>query len=408
MNSKNCINTCDCLIAKGVKIPLPNTLLIGPEVNPDRISGHGVTLYPGTRITGKNTLIMSGSTLGQEAPVILDNCHVGPDTHLKGGFFQDAVFVGKNSFGSGAHVRGGTILEEEASAAHTVGLKQTILFPFVTLGSLINFCDILMAGGTSRKDHSEVGSSYIHFNYTPNQDKATPSMLGNIHEGVMLDQRPIFLGGQGGLVGPRTLAFGTVTAAGTICRRDELRPDRLILGGGMKSASLPKAGQIYRDVHAVFKKNCNYIAALFSLLAWYQQVRFLFATDDLSRALLGGMQDTLKKCIKERIHRLDDFCLGVEASLEQLLQGGDGKKTQLVNDHETLLAQWPQIQKRMEIKTILNSLPDVPGSFLRAVEKEIAINGVDYVRVIKSLDLEMRLLGANWLEKIAKGVVDNG
>jgi UDP-N-acetylglucosamine/UDP-N-acetylgalactosamine diphosphorylase len=52
-------------------------------------------------------------------------------------------------------------------------LKQTILFPFVTLGSLINFCDIFMSGGSDRKNHSEVGSSYIHFNYTPNQDKAT-------------------------------------------------------------------------------------------------------------------------------------------------------------------------------------------------------------------------------------------
>ena len=164
-------------MAKGVQIPLPNTLFIGPEVDIDRISGNGVTLYPGTRITGKNTLIMSRSTLGQEAPATLDNCYVGPDTHLKGGFFQDAVFVGKNAFGSGAHVRGGTILEEEAGAAHTVGLKQTILFPFVTLGSLINFRDLLMAGGTNRKNHSEVGSSYIHFNYTPTRIKPPPPCL---------------------------------------------------------------------------------------------------------------------------------------------------------------------------------------------------------------------------------------
>ncbi len=73
--------------------------------------------------------------------------------------------------GLGAHVREGCLLEEEASGAHCVGLKQTILLPFVTLGSLVNFCDCLMAGGTSREDHSEVGSSYIHFNYTPDGDK---------------------------------------------------------------------------------------------------------------------------------------------------------------------------------------------------------------------------------------------
>jgi bifunctional UDP-N-acetylglucosamine pyrophosphorylase/glucosamine-1-phosphate N-acetyltransferase len=105
-------------------------------------------------------------------------------------------------------VRAGTIFEEQASIAHTVGLKQTILFPFVTLGSLINFCDCFMAGGTSRENHSEVGSSYIHFNYTPNQDKATASLIGDVPHGVMLNQNPIFLGGQGGWWGLAALPTG--------------------------------------------------------------------------------------------------------------------------------------------------------------------------------------------------------
>jgi len=115
--------------------------------------------------------------------------------------------------GSGSHVRDGTILEEQASVAHTVALKQTILFPFVTLGSLINFCDCFMSGGTDRKNHSEVGSSYIHFNFTPNQDKATASLIGDVPNGVMLNKNPIFLGGQGGLIGPCRLTFGTIIAA---------------------------------------------------------------------------------------------------------------------------------------------------------------------------------------------------
>ncbi len=37
-----------------------------------------------------------------------------------------------------------------------MGLKQTILFPFVTLGSLISFCDCLMAGSSHSRDHSGV------------------------------------------------------------------------------------------------------------------------------------------------------------------------------------------------------------------------------------------------------------
>ena len=165
----------------------------------------------------------------------------------------------KSSLGSGSNVREGTILEEESRGAHTVGLKQTILFPYVTLGSLINFCDCLMSGGTSGENHSEVGSSYIHFNYTPNQDKATASLIGDVPRGVMLNQRPIFLGGQGGLVGPCRLEFGTVIAAGSIFRNDELRPERLIFGGMGKSKNIPFMSGKYHNIKRITVNNIIYI-----------------------------------------------------------------------------------------------------------------------------------------------------
>ena len=171
------------LVDKGVEIPNPLTLDIGPEVDIDRISESGVTIYPGCRIYGEKTVISSGSRLGYEGPVTIDNCQLGRDVELRAGFFSRSVFLDKAGMGLGAQVREGCILEEEAGGAHCVGLKQTILFPFVTLGSLINFCDCLMAGGTSRRNHSEVGSSYIHFNFTPDGDKTTPSLIGDVPEG---------------------------------------------------------------------------------------------------------------------------------------------------------------------------------------------------------------------------------
>ena len=184
------------LMAKGVNIPLPQTVWVDDAVDLDRISSNGVFLYPGCRIQGKQTLILDGAKIGAEEPATLVNCFVGPDVVLGGGYYNKAVFLEKSATGTCAHVREGTICEEESSTAHSVALKQTILFPFVILGSLINFCDCLMAGGTDRKNHSEVGSSFIHFNYTPNQDKATPSLLGNVPKGVMLDQDPIFWAGR--------------------------------------------------------------------------------------------------------------------------------------------------------------------------------------------------------------------
>ena len=218
------------LIEKGVKIPNPSSVEIGEGVDINLISSEDVTIHSGCKIFGKRTLIMSGVELGIRSPVTIKNCQLGRNVELRGGYFEESTFLDSVIIGDGAEVREGCLLEEEANGAHTVGLKQTILFPFVTLGSIINFCDILMAGGTSRTNHSEVGSSYIHFNYTPNQDKATASLIGDVAYGVMLNQSPIFLGGQGGIVGPSRIGYNTVIAAGVIYRGDCPQGNKLLMG----------------------------------------------------------------------------------------------------------------------------------------------------------------------------------
>ena len=275
------------LLNKGVVIPDPYNVYIGDEVDTGRISGNGVIIYPGCKIYGSSVLILDKVKIGHEGPVTLENCQVGPEVNLKSGFFKEAVFLKGASLGSGSHVREGTILEEEAGIAHTVGLKQTILFPYVKLGSLINFCDCFMSGGTGSKDHSEVGSSYIHFNYTPGQDKATPSLLGDVPNGVMLKQKPIFLGGQGGLVGPCRLAFGTTVAAGTICRKDELRSGRLIFGGPSKSGNIPYTPGDNRNIKRILTNNIVYISNLTALMHWYSHVRSSVHFSRFSRSPFG-------------------------------------------------------------------------------------------------------------------------
>ena len=101
------------LIDKGIRIPVPESVEIGDDVDLDRISGDNVVVHAGCRIFGKSTLILPDACLGAEAPVTVVDCQVGPNVNLNGGFFQDAVFLGGVSAGSGAHVRRGTILEEE-------------------------------------------------------------------------------------------------------------------------------------------------------------------------------------------------------------------------------------------------------------------------------------------------------
>ena len=259
------------LMDEGVVIPDPQQVFIDDAVDPDRIA-KGVVLWPGSRILGADTLLLSGAQIGSQGPATVENCGFGPGTEIASGYCCGAVLLAGARLGAGAHVRGGTILEEGAGTAHNVGLKQTILFPYVTLGSLINFCDVLMAGGTGPKHHSEVGSSYIHFNFTANQDKATASMLGDVPGGVMLDRDPIFLGGQGGLVGPCRMAFGTVVAAGSVCRKDHMEPGLLVFEGGGRSFTMANRPGGYGNLRRIVTNNLNYIGNLVALDRWYGQV----------------------------------------------------------------------------------------------------------------------------------------
>jgi len=293
------------LLEKGVDIPNPLTLDIGDDVQINRISGQGVRIYPGCRIYGEETVISSGVQIGYEGPATIENCQLGPGVELKQGYFKRSVFLEKASMALGAHVREGCILEEQANGAHCVGLKQTILFPFVTLGSLINFCDCLMAGGTSRKDHSEVGSSYIHFNFTPDGDKTTPSLIGDVPRGVMLNQPPIFLGGQGGIVGPVRMGFGNVVAAGTIMRHDLLGDNKLYIGKSHRGRIVNFKPKSYPRISPILENNILYLANLEALEQWYIHVRKpFFSAQEFGELIHAGLLDKVSLAKAERLKRL--------------------------------------------------------------------------------------------------------
>ncbi len=292
------------LLAKGVSMPRPKTVHIAADVDPDRISGAGVTIHPGCRLSGAKTAISAGVTLGAEGPVTITDVRLGPGSSIAAGYAANSVLLEGASLGSGAHLREGTLLEEQASGAHTVGLKQTILLPYVTLGSLINFCDCLMSGGTSRKDHSEVGSSYIHFNYTPDGDKTTPSLFGDVVHGALLDQPAIFLGGQGGTVGPVSVGFGSVVAAGGILRSD-VPPGRLVVVGPPPAVSTDREPADYRAVNRMVAKNLRYLGELAALAAWHRYARApFFAAQELGTAIAEGALEMLERARAERESRL--------------------------------------------------------------------------------------------------------
>lgn len=375
------------LAEKGVSIPSPESIYVSPDVDPERISGEGVTLHAGTRLFGAKTLVCKGAEIGGEGPATIDDCQVGPDVQLKGGYFKEAVFLKGAAAGLGAHVREGTVLEESASVAHTVGLKQTILFPFVTLGSLINFCDCLMAGGTGPKNHSEVGSSYIHFNFTPNQDKATPSLIGDVPRGIMLDQPPIFLGGQGGLVGPCRIAFGTVIAAGTINRKDVLEPNLLVFGDGVgKGGRLPYRPGRHSGVVRIIRNNLIFLSNLAALQLWGRHVRSLFLSDDYPEALHEGWMEKVDMALVERVKRLGQFA----------------KKANHIDLQKTM----PQIEERFIEKSDHGGEAGIREPFIENIQAVIQRHGLDYLKVLRELSPVQRSLGTDWLSGVVSRAVE--
>lgn len=366
VTDEDAMNRLAALASRGVRLVDPRQIWVAPEVELARIAP-GATLFPGTRLEGKRCWVGEGAQVGTEGPATLVDTVLAARATVASGYVSGAVLLRGASLGGNAHVRAGTLLEEEASTAHAVGLKQTILLSFVTLGSVINFCDCLMAGGSSRKDHSEVGSGYIHFNYTPwgeRGDKATPSLVGDVPRGVFLRQRRIFLGGAGGLVGPATVGFGAIAAAGQVWRGD-LAENRLCLEPPRRIERTLSPGQTDR-LRPRADKNVAYVGQLVALERWYREVRLARAAAS-ERPVIEAALENIAACIDERVKQLARF-----------LEERGAKPLDLTVD----------------------ALPPCPLALTGGPE--------DHVAWVKALDDDAVVAGTEWLQHIVERVIERG
>jgi hypothetical protein len=384
---------------RGVTLPCPSMVEVDESLDPARIAP-GVVLHSGCRILGSATSIGPGSELGREAPAVVEDCQLGHKVELMGGYFSGATFLDGARMGSAAHVRPATLLEEEAGGAHAVGFKQTIFLPFVTAGSLINFCDALMAGGTSRRDHSEIGSSYIHFNFTPHQDKATPSLIGDVPRGVFLDQAPVFLGGQGGLVGPSRIGYGTVIPAGAICRQDVLEEGQLFIPPPLKPGSRAFASGIYRSIDRIVENNLIYIGNLWALKFWYRYARTrTMSSDSFACACHAGALKRIEDALEERLKRMREFVSKVRTSLERAhMATGRELRPGIRVRQQALMNRWPEMEALLQAGPPLNTGTAVRDSFFMEWDK--TVTGAGHIKAVGSLSTSARKWGAAWLQDI--------
>lgn len=394
-----------CLLKKGVRMTAPFSVEIGDEVNPERIADSSI-IYGSARIYGEDTVISPEVKLGFEGPVTLINCQLGNAVELRGGYFNNSVFLDKAAMGSNAQVRSGCLLEEEAGGNHCVGLKQTILFPFVQLGSLINFCDCLMAGGTSRRNHSEVGSSYIHFNYTPRQNKATPSLIGDVPRGVMLREPPIFLGGQGGIVGPVQIDYGTVIPAGIICRQDFKTEG--IHWTSLTSLEKKKesAGAYGGDITKKVKHNIEYVANLSALRQWYHHVRCEFFMKEMyGDALYAGACRVLDEAILERIKQLRLFAKNIETSMDVVTKKMEKRyPISLSRAQKQFLQDWPRMEEYLSGSYEEKIGQKKRDSFVKIIQR-LSKKGNSYLESIGLLTPAQTKEGTDWLRSVIKNII---
>jgi hypothetical protein len=300
----------DILEAQHVTIVDRRQTYLDEAVDVSRLC-RGAVLHPGTRLVGARTFVGPGAKVGTEGPTVLENTVIGENAEVASGFLKEAVMLRDSRVGSNAHIRAGTLLEEEASIAHAVGLKHTILMSFVTMGSLINFCDGLISGGSSRRAHTEVGSGFIHFNFTPRGqygDKATPTLIGDVAHGVFLRQPRIFLGGLSGIVGPQKVGFGSFTIAGQVLRM-EVPPNRVV--GAVPRYVDKEVQALYESPNRILKLNLEYIGHLSAMKVWYRNVRLARIPEGLDhkhlQVVTQAAAELLSVCISERIQRLRQY-----------------------------------------------------------------------------------------------------
>lgn len=391
------MNLLQHLQSRGVTFLGPESTSVAPDVRAERIAP-GVTVHPGCRLSGAGLSIGPGCVLGAEAPVTVADCQLGANVHLAGGFFERATFLDGFKAGSGSHVRPGSLFEEGSSIAHTVGVKQTVFLPWVTSGSLINFCDCLMAGGTSRKNHSEIGSSYIHFNFTPHQDKATASLIGDVPHGVLLNQPPIFLGGQGGLVGPCVIAFGTVIPAGQIWRGDVTETGRLVARPDFKRAlDAPFDARQYHGIKRILHNCYLYYGNILALDLWYRAVRAPFMLSDPYRAAChAGARHRLAEILDERLTRLDELAQKVAQSLAL------GLSVAAEAEHRAFVDAWPAKKAALAALAAAREtapVPDKVASLVNVLPKN------DYLKAVQALSPEAAQTLSAWLAEVVQSAL---
>lgn len=343
---------------KGVEILNPESIAVGEIVNPENIEA-GVRVGPGTSIDGPATMIGAGTEI-KGASVIRD-CLIGRNCSLHSGEYLDSVLLDGCSTVGWARVRGHCAWEEGTNSAHNVDTKTTVLGYKTTLGSLINFCNVLMLGGTSPRLEvgAEVGSGTINFNFLPYGAAVgaliKPSTVVGSMESPFLSCKgaPIrydFVGGHCSIIAPVVVGLNCMIAAKTRVNPGIYGDDVMIAGGNLERTTVIDVQRIraLKDMTSKFKILVKQLAVAVSFRKWCQlRIEWAEETtlDDFDLRLIQGYAAKVDKFIGA----LEDYGDNIA---KYLLATDEHSRTDSLDANREISKRWlellkPQIRNRL-------------------------------------------------------------
>jgi len=343
----------DKLIARGVAIAAPDSVVIGEEVALDNIEA-GVVIGPATTIAGADTMIGAGTSI--QGSALIKDSQIGRTCGLAAGECADSVLLDGCSTVGWARVRGNSAWEEGSNSAHNVDTKMSVLGYKTTLGSLINFCNVLMLGGTSPRLEvgSEIGSGTINFNFLPFGATVgaliKPStVIGSIDSPLLAcDGAPIryvFIGGHTSIITPVVIGLGSVVAAKSRVNPGIYGEDKLIGGGNIEKQLVLDASKVrvLKDMTPKFGIAVNQMATTVAFCKWCS-LRVAWA----ERNGLDAFAVTL---IKAFAGKGEKFLRALESYgdniAKYLLASDDNSRPESLATNQAIAKRWEQSIKPM-------------------------------------------------------------
>jgi len=370
---------------RGVIVWGPDRVYVGADVRLERICA-GAALMNAT-VTGSNTFIGAKAQIGNSGLVHIHDAQIGSYAVLGAGTYENCVLLTEAKTRGFTELRQGTVLEEQSEVGHNVGLKNTVLTTGVVAGSLINFCDVLLTGGSSRNDHSEIGSGAVHFNFDPRGDKFG-SLMGDA-TGCLLKSRRIFVGGNSGVIAPVHVGFGAVVAAGSIVRKD-IAENRISSGDAPIHSGEYDLDR-YFDLSRKFCTTAKLVGNLHALRVWYQQVRLPHA-ESADKPLYIAAEKEFDHHIRHRGRELTKVIDKLEKSLSKHKHSQD---RWLCEQHRML------IDNSDRIISFLISDQYAPAPVSLVAEYESLRKDRSHTDSVRSLSDKASRAAANWIRETA-------